>query len=266
MQLKLEIQGLEKVQQQLRKLASTEIKNAASKALNDVAFGIRKTMQDEMKRVFDRPTPYIINSVRVTQATPEKLEATIKPTYMGGKGVDPQKILSAEVNGGARRDKKSEKLFRNAGILPGGYITVIPKNPFPGSDDGRGNLRGPFLAQLIAYFNAFGEQGFKANMKDKRRDKLANRGVSEHGYKTINGVVYFVSYGRLRSQHLAPGIWAKSGIHGSNVKPVLMFVKAASYKPRLRMEAILQREQWQQKFESRMRFRIRKTVEDMGLA
>lgn len=266
MQLKLEIQGLEKVKEQLKRLSQSGIKEAASKALNDTAFKARKAVQDEMQSVFKSPTPYILRSVQVKKATPELLEATVMPTYMGGKGVDPQKILRAEAEGGPRRDKRSEKLLRSAGILPNGFQTAIPKDPFPGSDDGRGNLRGPFLVQLISYFQAFSEVGNRANMTQKRKDKLANRGVTENGYKTINGFVYFVSYGRLRggrTAHLAPGIWAKRGIHGSDVKPVLMFVRSPSYAPRLSMEKIAQKAQLQAEFEKRMRYHIRTAVEKM---
>lgn len=266
MQLKLEVKGLEKVQAQLRKLSQSGLKEATSKALNDVAFTVRKGMQDHMQSVFDRPTPYILKSVQVTKATPDSLEATVAPTYMGGKGVDPQKILRAQVEGGSRRDKRSEKLLRSAGILPNGYQTAIPKDPFPGSDDGRGNLRGPFLVQLISYFQAFSEVGSRSNMTQKRKDKLANRGLNQDGHKTINGVVYFVAYGRLRggrTAHLAPGIWAKSGTHGSNVKPVVMFVRAPSYASRFSMEQLIQKEQIQSKLESRLRYQIRLAVEKM---
>jgi hypothetical protein len=266
MQLKFEIKGLEKVQEQLKRLSQSGIKEAASNALNDTAFKARKTVQDKMQSVFQSPTPYILRSVQVTKSTPESLEATVMPTYMGGKGVDPQKILRSQAEGGPRRDKRSEKLLRSAGILPNGFQTSIPKDPFPGSDDGRGNLRGPFLVQLISYFQAFTEVGHKANMTKKRKDKLANRGVTPTGYKTINGFVYFVSYGRLRSgptAHLAPGVWAKRGIHGSDVKPVLMFVRAPSYSPRLSMEEIAQKAGLQAEFEKKLRYHIRTAVEKM---
>ena len=104
-------------------------------------------------------------------AKPDKLSVTIEPAYMGGKGIDPQKILNAQAWGGRRHDKRSEVALRRAGILPTGYQTAIPDDarggPYPGSDDGRGNLRGAFLVQLISYFRAFGEQGYKANMSAK---------------------------------------------------------------------------------------------------
>lgn len=266
MQLNLEIKGLEKVQEQLKRLSQDGIKQAASKALNDTAFKARKAVQDTMKSVFDRPTPYIVKSVQVKMATPDSLVAEIAPTYMGGKGVDPQKILAAQALGGSRRDKRSEKALRAAGILPNGFQTAIPQDPFPGSDDGRGNLRGPFLVQLISYFQAFSEVGSKSNMTKKRKEKLANRGITQNGYKTINGFVYFVAYGRLRggrTSHLKPGIWAKSGTHGSNVKPVLMFVRSPNYTARLSMEEIVKKNDLQGEFEKKLRYHIRAAVEKM---
>ena len=267
MQINVKLEGLEKVQKQLAALSGPQLKGAMAKAVNDTAYQVRRTMQAEFTKSFDRVTPYIKNSVVVKQATPDALVATIEPTYYGGKGVDPQKILRAQEAGGTRRDKRSESALRRVGILPSGYQTAIPATPFPGSDDGRGNLRGPFLGQLISYFQAFGEQGYRANMTKKRKDKLANRGVTENGYKTINGFVYFVAYGRLRggrTAHLAPGIWAKSGIHGSSVKPVLMFVKSVNYTPRIALERIAKVADVDNYMAKRMRYRIRQAFEGLS--
>ena len=253
----------------MERLSRSGVDSAIAKALNDSAFAARATIQKGMDSVFDRPTPYIRKSVWVTPATPEKLEASVAPTYFGGKGVDPQKILQAEVFGGRRRLKRSEVLLQNAGILPPGYVTV------PGAAcplDSYGNIKGGFLVQLISYFKAFSEQGYRANMTDKRKKGLAKFGKSERGYKTINGVVYILSLGSLpggkgvhdamnRTIHLAPGIWAKSGTHGSSVKPILMFVKGTNYAKRLDIfekpvqDALA-------KFEPRFRYHMRNLIEE----
>lgn len=263
MQIKLQIQGLDKVQATLRKLSGDAVKEATVKAINDTAFLVRKEMQRELGQVFDRPTPYIVRSVQVQQAAVDKPMAVVSPTYMGGKGIDPQKILRAQVEGGSRRLKRSEVALQRAGILPSGYFTRIPDKPYPGSDDGRGNLRGPFLVQLLSYFHAFGEQGYKANMTGKRKAKINNIGANASGNKSINGVVYFVTYGGLRSgagQHLAPGIWAKTGTHGVNVSPVVIFIKSQNYQSRLSADSIVKRSDVQGHFERRMRFRIRQAA------
>lgn len=281
MDVKINITGLEKVTRQLLALTNGQIQQAAATALNDAAFKTRRTMQDEFSRQFDRVTPYILRTVKVKAATPDKLEATIEPTYLGGKSVDPQKILRAELLGGARRDKRSEILLRKAGILPAGYITATPKVPFPGSDDGRGNLRGPFMVRLISYFQAFGEQGHKANMTARTKKKLADRAkysslYNKQTYESARGVQFFVATkssmagvhdAKNKTQHLQPGIWAKSGLHGSTgiyrIWPVLMFVRAASYTPRISLERIVKDSDLDNYTSSRLRYRLRQAFEAM---
>jgi hypothetical protein len=258
MKITVQFTGIEKVQKQLAQLSGQQANEAYAKAINDTAYQVRRAMQAEMASVFDRPTPYILRSSQVKQATADNLVATVEPTYYGGKGVDPQKILAAQADGGPRRDKRSEAALRRVGILPGGYQTAIPDVPYPGSDDGNGNLKGSFLAHLISYFQAFGEQGYRANMKDRTRKNL-----QEKGTKSMAARRYFISYGKLRgnrSSHLAPGIWAASGTHGVMVQPVLMFVKTATYRPRLDMERIAKRADVADYLSRRMRYRIRQAV------
>jgi hypothetical protein len=270
MQVNLKIEGLEKVQKQLRMLSDKGIKDAAVKAINDTAFQVKRTMIKEMDSVFNQVTPYVKKSVWIDMATPERLSAEILPTYYGGKGIDPQKILAAQEAGGPRRDKRVEAALRSVGILPKGMQTVPPKDPLPGSVDQRGNFKGSFIVQLISYFQGFREQGHRANMTDKRKKKLANMGVSAGGYKTINGFIYFIASAQAmkgvfdhkeRTLHLHPGIWAKSGIHGSTVKPVMLFTKAGYYKPRFSMERIAKVADVDNYMAKRMRYRIRQAAE-----
>ena len=258
---------------QIHGLTGAQAAKAYAKALNDTGFEIRRAMQDEMRAVFDRPTDYILRSPFVRMATAAKLNVTIEPTYMGGKGIDPQKILDAQTWGGRRRDKRSEVALKRAGILPAGYQTAIPDEarggPYPGSDDGKGNLRGPFLVQLISYFQAFGEQGYKANMSDKGYLRV------HRGTKKQAGRRYFVTYGKTRggpritqkgeqderTAHLAPGIWAASGTGGADVRPVLMFVRPGrGYQPRFDMDKVAKRADATVYLERRIRYRLREAA------
>lgn len=247
--------GLASVQAQLAKLSGQQAKQAYADGLSDGGFRARREWQREMREQFDRPTPYILKSVYVRKATPERLSVDIEPTYFGGKGVDPQKILQAQEFGGARRDKRSEAALRRIGILPAGYQTAIPGTPFPGSDDGRGNVRGGFLVRLLSYFQAMGEQGYKANMTDKRKARL------HKGTKDREGVRFFIAYGRLRggpTQHLAPGIWAATGQDGFIVRPVLMFVRDGTYESRINRERVAERADLEPYVERRIRYHVRK--------
>lgn len=258
----------EAVSQLLRDMAGPKARGAYVKALNDAGFHVRATMQEEMRKRFDRVTPYIERSPWVYRATPDKLEVSVEARYRGGKGVDPQKILTAQALGGKRRDKRSEVALRRAGLLPAGYQTAIPREPYPGSDDAHGNIKGSFLVQLISYFQAFGEQGYKSNMSDKRKKKLRNQQdigniATKKVYKTTLGVRYFVSMGRMRdtrASHLPPGIWAAKGTHDVEVRPVLMFVRAGAYQPRLSMEDLAQAADLQNYLDRRVRFRIREAA------
>ncbi len=264
--LSIRIENLDKVRDSLARLSGTQARVAYANAINDAAFKARREMQAELRSNFDRVTPFISRAPKVFMATHDDLTASIRPTLdtrkqwsNGGKvGVDPQDVLQAQEFGGRRRDKRSEVVLRRAGILLPGWQTAIPREPYPGSDDGRGNLRGPFLTQVLSYLQTFGEQGYKANMT-KRRKANVQRGTAKQA-----GRRYFVSYGKWREgrgAHLAPGIWAASGTGGVDVRPVLMFVKPGSYQPRINMERIAKAADLQGYLDRRVRFRIRNLAE-----
>lgn len=280
-QLNVTMLNVDAVSQLLRDMAGPKARGAYAKALNDAGFHVRETMQDQMRTRFDRVTPYMEKSVYVRRAKADKLEVTIEPAYMGGKGVDPQKILQAQSFGGRRRDKRSESALRRAGILPAGYQTAIPRDPYPGSDDGRGNIKGSFLVQILSYFQAFAEQGYKANMTDKGFKRLHKNGrkkdaaMGTKGWtKDVRGRRYIVTYGHLRggarmtksgeydqrASNLKPGIWAISGTGGVDVKPVLLFVRAGTYQPRLSMDDVNKAADTQNYLDRRVRFRIREAA------
>lgn len=265
-QVSLSVTGLDRVQKDLAALSGMPAKQAYAKALNDAGFEVRRRMQRYLDERFDRVTPWVQRSPKVFQATPDKLSVAVAPTITtdhsvfmrGGKvGVDPQDVLQAQEHGGRRRDKRSEVALRRAGILPSGYQTAIPATPYPGSDDGRGNLRGAFLQQLLSYLQAFSEQGYRANMTDRRK-RSVHKGTARQA-----GRRYFVSYGRLRGgpgQHLAAGIWAASGTGGVDVRPVLMFVRAPTYRPRLQLQRMTSEADLQAYLDRRVRYRLREAA------
>ena len=265
LKLDIRVENLDKVRKALDMLSGPQARQAYANAINDTAKHVQAEMRKHLQSAFDRPTEHIWKSPKYTPATPDNLSASIIPTIdsrnkpgKGGKvGVDQQKILQAQEFGGRRRDKKSEVVLRRAGILMPGWQTAIPETPFPGSDDGHGNLRGAFLQQLLSYLQAYSEQGYKANMTAKRMRSLQKGTAKQAGRR------YFVSYGRWRdgrSSHLAPGIWAASGTGGVDVRPVLMFVRTPSYRPRLSMERVAAQADLQNYLDRRVRFRIREAA------
>lgn len=287
MQLNAHILGIDRVQKQLAALSDRQIREASAKALNDTAFQLRRDMQAHMRSTFDRVTPFIERSPRVFMATADKLEASVMPTYRsdvgttGGKqGVDPQHVLQAQEYGGRRADKKSEVRLRKAGILPNGYQTAIPSTPFPNSDDGRGNLRGPFVRQLLSYLQTFNNQGDRANMGKRAMQRIHERGGKANKFiGPVRGWRYIVTYGGLRGgarttkkgdfdqrmANLPAGIWAVQGTGGVDVRPVLMFVKQGNYKPLLQLDRLRNDAARVEYLGRRFRYHIRSAYEK-GLA
>jgi hypothetical protein len=213
----------------------------AAKVINDQAYAARKDVQAEMTRVFDRPTPFVQRSLWVDMASPVKLSARLWPRSLGGKGADPARVLAPHVFGGDRSAKRSERSLRRVGLLQPGFWTAIGKGAPADKIDRFGNLKGAFVAQLLSYFRAQGEQGYRANMTDKRRKALGQKRRGDAGFLRINGVEYFATQGRLRGgsgAHLQPGIYSRKGIHGSDIAPVLVFVRKPTYRKRLAFEAL----------------------------
>lgn len=242
----IEVLGLDALRSRVRNLPK-QLRFAGARALNDVGFIARKAIVEEMGRVFDRPTPFVLSSVRVVRATPDRLGVSIFPDSPGGKAIDPTDVLRAEVLGGERKLKRSERAFQRIGVLPRGMV-MVPGAAAP--RDAYGNVPGSFMVRLLSYFEAFGEQGYKANMNDAGRQRLA-RGRNSRKGQAVRGVEYFVSRGRGefsgrgswkngQQQHLPRGIWERTKFgFGQSVRPVFLFVDAPRYTQRLRMGEII---------------------------
>lgn len=197
---------------------------ATAKALTKTAQAVAEAERKEMRDVFDRPTPYTMAAIYVKSATKKNLVAKVGIKNFAGKGNPASKFLAAQITGGTRRQKKFEKALQAVGAMPHGYFAV------PGSGaklDQYGNIMPSLIVQLLSYFKAFPEMGYKANMTDKRKAQLA-KGKAKRG---IQGVVYFVGRPGGNSANYPLGIWARYTFNaGSFVSPVLIFVPHAQYK------------------------------------
>lgn len=262
----IRVEGLDRALGRVRDLPR-QIRYASARALNEHALqDQRPALQAEMDTRFDRPTPFIKHSLWVDRAEPKRTEVKIYPRYPGGKGVDPASVLHAEVQGGTRRAKRAERALQRIGVLPPGWFMV----PGPAAPrDAYGNVPGSFIVGLLSNLQAFGEQGYRANMTELHRRKLSGKGRWVNGRFVADGargavasaprafrkggVEYFVSRGKGtwgampqqgrqgRTQHLPPGIWARSGVYGESVKPVFLFVRATRYRVRYPMGEIARR-------------------------
>lgn len=222
--------------------AGQQVRNAAVQALNWTAADARDEVQREMRRVFDRPTPYTIRGVGVWRATAADPIARVGLKDAAGKGTAAADFLLPQVYGGARGVKRFERALQRIGALPAGWVAV----PASGAQlDAYGNMNRGQIVQILAALQAFGEQGYKANMDAKGRARLAK------GSKRSYGREYVVSHGRGwrhgtgswkhgRNQHLPAGVWMRQGGGlGTSLRPVLIFVRGAQYKPRLQFHRVV---------------------------
>jgi len=228
------IKGLTEVQDKLRGLASGKLNVAVKAALNDAAHAGYEAARNEMRRVFELPTPWVLGGLRYVKATSSKLEARIDFDHWGNKTlVTVADVLRAEIDGGQRRYKRHESALRQARILPPGMFVV----PGTAADrDAYGNMKGSQIVQILAWFRAFGEQGYRANMTDKGRSRLG-RGSKRTGRPGFQYFVLKQPYGKLQ-----PGIYKRYAFKsGSAVKPVMIFVRSPSYRKRFDFYGVAQR-------------------------
>ncbi|WP_240931796.1 hypothetical protein [Azotobacter chroococcum] len=107
--------GLDEAFAALDRLAGDLPRRALADALNHTANQARIALRAEMESVFDRPTPFTLNALRIFNARPDSLEAAIwvkDDKDNNAKGQAPEDWVAPQVFGGPRVDKKSEMLLR----------------------------------------------------------------------------------------------------------------------------------------------------------
>lgn len=270
--------NLKDVMAGLDDVARRQVPFATSRAINETAKIIAKDGNKLVASVFERPLPRTASAVKVFQgATKERLSAVVN-VYDGqrgfapddpralsaGKGsVFPNRYLSAQIEGGRRANKRFENALIKAGVMPQGMQAVFAKRS--GYLDQYGNLSGARINQILSWFKAFPEVGFRANMTDRSRTnamlgrKNKRTGETSFGRGRRYGFSYFVSRGERSGglqMRLPEGVWERNYPNGpagkSFIKPVLLFVKPGNYAKRFDFYRAMQRsidanlpEQWQ---------------------
>lgn len=233
MRITLDTSGLNRLQAQVGYLGKQATINMVL-ALNASAYAAMQASAKSMAQVFDRPTPWVLRSVRYKKATTTKLEALVDFDKWGNKtGVTASHILQAEIYGGPRKLKRHEVALQRAGILPPGKAIV----PGPAAKlDQYGNMSPAQIVQIMSYFKSFGHEGYRANMRDGGK-RLA-KGNKKKGTR---GFVYFAIYAR--HGKLIPGIYQRftTGEIDSSVKPIMYFVDIPKYKKRFDFYGVAER-------------------------
>lgn len=179
----VEIKGISGIQAALKKYPRHAHK-ACAIALNQIGKKLKnEALIAEMKRVFDRPNRYTLNSLRLDSAKDDKLSAKLwfkEPNRMR------QHYLIAQVIGGQRRQKGFEKAFGNMQFVPGAGAKL----------DAFGNISGNTILQIMSVLGKLGRYaGDNTNITDRSKKK----NIKERDYVRIHK----------RRGKLLPGIYQR---------------------------------------------------------
>jgi hypothetical protein len=224
MQIKVDI-NIKEFQEAMKK-AANQVPFALSVAINASAEKAKELVKAEMPRVFDRPTPWVLNSLRVKRSTKTNLTAEL--AYKDKNSVDNSRsMVEPHVFTGKRHFKAFEARLLNIGLIPAGYNAV----PGEGANlDANGNMSQGQISQLLNVLGAYTEAGY-----NKADDRTVTRLAKGNKKKNIYGFVYWVNkVGSTKATHIPPGVYKRvtTGF-GTSLKPILIFVKRASYRKRL---------------------------------
>lgn len=211
----------------LNDLQRKHVPFATALALTRTADKVITAEYAEMRRVFDRPTPFTLNSLRKIPATKTKLVAYVFPKDLGQYRKHYEELdhyLYPQIMGGPRSLLGFEKYLRRAGKLPFGMFVV------PGERaelDKYGNFkRSQWVKILSAVGAAEHSAGYDANRTVR---SVRTRGIATKKRKG-KLIEYFVG----RPKPGKPlGVWQRVGPLGRTaLRPILIFTRAPHYRRR----------------------------------
>jgi hypothetical protein len=138
------------------KMSRGQIQFATSIAINRTAEFARDALKSNMGVVFDRPKPFVINSLFIKRATKSKLTATV---FHSDK-VSP--YLKAEIEGGSRNEKRFELKIGNDILVPTRHV---PKDQY-------GGVSRAYIRKVLGQAYPLRARERYVIVKDKGRGKL----------------------------------------------------------------------------------------------
>lgn len=203
-------QGVELTRRQFRTVTMVALTRTAQRARTD--------LQDEMRRAFDRPTPYTLNSMQVEPATRDSLTAAVSfKSGLGAKSNAPEKWIGIGVRGGVRRMKRAERALS---FTRGGQQVFLVPTKYA-QYDSYGNASRAQLVKILSALQALGDASQRKDRKSRGRRKREE---------------YFAVW--TKAPGLPPAIYQRRRTgFGNAVVPIYTFAKAApTYRKRFDFE------------------------------
>ena len=215
-----------------------QVPYAASRALNSAAFDVMRDGRAHITAGLDNSTPWTVKAWYVRKkADKNSLVASVGwSDYLANKrGNAAEYYLSQHWEGGRRKLKAFESRLQRAGLMPQGWVSVIGEAAEAlRMVDGRGNLKGSALVSILSGLGAFTESGYSANATTSRSKQIK-------GSKAAARHVYWAGKPGRNTPH---GIWMlddKFKRGRGRLRPILIFVKSATYKKRLDLGVIAEK-------------------------
>lgn len=238
---------MERMEEKIRRQAPF----AGVKAANAMAKEIVAEQRATIARVFDRPRPNTVRSVGVRQyatkanpvvsvainngisRTAAESEYDANLNQQGKNAIAPATYLTPQIKGGSRVAKRFERALQRAGLMPAGSLAVFAKRS--GALDQYGNLPGPKIVQILSWFQAFPQGGYRMNMTARTKANL----IAGKRKGMTHGIEYFRGG---KGTGVPDGIWERHYLGGpggkSIIRPVLIYVSHANYRVRFDYEGI----------------------------
>jgi hypothetical protein len=196
---------------------------ATARALTDTVKLAQKDFKAALPSIFDRPTPFTINSTYVRPATKADLTASIELKDFASKGTPARKYLGPQVIGGGRNVKRFERRLDYAGHTDGAQLF-----PVRGAEiDQYGNVSRAQIVRILSRLKAFGDTA--QNVGDKTTRRLARKGLLVK-HQGVGASDYFIARSKADGHPL--GIYRL--VSKGKVQPVMIFARhAPRYRPRL---------------------------------
>lgn len=190
---------------------------ATARALTETARVARQDLARVVEQAFDAPTPWIKGGAFSTSASKDSLQAWVGIKDTGARA-SQAKFIKEHFGGGVRSSKPMELAMRSLGILPAGWLAVPSKDGV--RKDSFGNVPKATIARILSAV---------------RDGKKATRGAD-----SFRVIVVRPGEAGPRTRHLEPGIWSFSKVGTQTiVKPVFLFVHAATYRSRLDLRRVV---------------------------
>ncbi len=222
----------------LEDIYKRQIPFATAQALNDTVEDLRDYHRMILPIIFDRPTRYTLNSLRVLKASTRR--DLVAGIYFKESNRAGSHYLMPQVEGGTRPRKAFERWLIQRGIMASNEYAV----PASGLKlDAYGNVSGSVITSILSQLFASPDAHQWETARSRKR-----AGLSRHRY--------FVPQA---GSSLRRGIWRRKGKNA--IEPVFIFVSSVTYRSRYQFHDISQ-ERAQMLFPMHFERRLLAGIED----